>query len=298
MPRLRSILSVPGHSAKMQTKALQSTADLVMLDLEDSVALAEKEAARRQIIHTLQDLPEHHPRLALRCNGLETAWFYRDVIEILEAAVDRVSVLVIPKVENAGDVACFSRLLDGIERHTKAQQTIRLQACIESPAGLVQSEAIAATSSRLEALVFGIADYSRAIGSPLVSLSGHGENEESVYSGHRWHYVLSRLVAAAKSVGLQAIDAPYGNFRDITGLEQSATQARALGCDGKWAIHPEQLDVIQQVFSPTTAEIELAQRVLEAAQAAEKQGLGAVAVDGRMIDQATVQLARRVLDKE
>ena len=298
MPQLHSILSVPGHSTKMQTKALQSTADLVMFDLEDSVTLAEKEAARRQIIHTLQDLPEHHPRLALRCNGLETAWFYRDVIEILEAAVDRVSVLVIPKVENAGDVACFSRLLDGIERHTKAQQTIRLHACIESPAGLVQSEAIAATSSRLEALVFGIADYSRAIGSPLVSLSGHGENEESVYSGHRWHYVLSRLVAAAKSVGLQAVDAPYGNFRDTTGLEQSATQAQALGCDGKWAIHPEQLDVIQQVFSPTTAEIELAQRVLEAAQAAEKQGLGAVAVDGRMIDQATVQLAKRVLDDE
>jgi citrate lyase beta subunit len=236
--------------------------------------------------------------LALRCNGLETAWFYRDVIEILEAAVDRISVLVIPKVENAGDVACFSRLLDGIERHTKAQQTIRLHACIESPTGLVQSEAIAATSSRLEALVFGIADYSRAIGSPLVSLSGHGENEESVYSGHRWHYVLSRLVAAAKSVGLQAIDAPYGNFRDITGLEQSATQSRAVGCDGKWAIHPEQLDVIQQVFSPTTAEIELAQKVLEAAQAAEKQGLGAVAIDGRMVDQATVQLARRVLGAE
>ena len=178
------------------------------------------------------------------------------------------------------------------------QQTIRLHACIESPPGLVQSEAIATASSRLEALVFGIADYSRAIGSPLVSLSGHGENEDLVYSGDRWHYVLSRLVAAAKSVGLQAIDAPYGNFRDITGLEQSATQSRALGCDGKWAIHSEQLDVIQQVFSPTTTEIELAQRVLEAAQAAEKQGLGAVAVDGRMIDQATVQLARRVLDKE
>ena len=282
----------------MQTKALQSTANLVMFDLEDSVALAEKEAARRQIIHTLQDLPEHHHRLALRCNGLETAWFYRDVMEILEAAVDRVSVLVIPKVENAGDVACFSRLLDGIERHTKAQQTIRLHACIENPAGLVQSEAIAATSSRLEALVFGIADYSRSIGSPLVSLSGHGENEGLVYSGHRWHYVLSRPVATAKSVGLQAIDAPYGNFRDITGLQQSATQARALGCDGKWAVHPEQLEVIQQIFLPTTAEIELAQRILEAAKAAEKQGLGAVAVDGQMIDQATVQLARRVLGTE
>ena len=111
----------------MQAKALQSTADLVMFDLEDSVALAEKEAARQQVITTLKGLPEHHPRLAMRCNGLETAWFYRDVIEILEAAVDRVSVLVIPKVENAGDVACFSRLLDGIERHTKAQQPLGLR---------------------------------------------------------------------------------------------------------------------------------------------------------------------------
>ena len=258
----------------------------------------QRETARQQIISTLKSLPEHHPRLALRCNGLKTAWFYRDMIEVLETAVDRVSVLVIPKIENAGDIDCFTRLLDGIERHNKAQQTIRLHACIESPVGLVQSEAIAATSSRLEALVFGIADYSRAIGGPLVSLSGHGENKKSVYSGHRWHYVLSRLVAAAKSVDLQAIDAPYGNFRDATGLKQSATQARALGCDGKWAIHPEQLEVIQQVFSPTTAEIELAQRVLEAAKAAGKQGLGAVAVDGRVIDQATVQLARRVLGSE
>ena len=298
MPQLRSILSVPGHSAKMQAKALQSTADLVMFDLEDSVLLAEKETARQQIISTLKSLPEHHPRLALRCNGLKTAWFYRDMIEVLEIAVDRVSVLVIPKIENAGDVACFTHLLDGIERHTKAQQTIRLHACIESPAGLVQSEAIAATSSRLEALVFGIADYSRAIGAPLVSLSGHGENEKSVYSGHRWHYVLSRLVAAAKSVDLQAIDAPYGNFRDVTGLQQSATQAQALGCDGKWAIHPDQLGMIQQVFSPNTAELELAQKVLEAVQAAEKQGLGAVAVDGQMIDQATLKLAKKVLEED
>jgi citrate lyase beta subunit len=279
----------------MQAKALQSSADLVMFDLEDSVSIGEKGAARQQVITTLKGLPEHHPRLALRCNGLETAWFYRDVIEVLEVAVDQVSVLVIPKVENTGDVACFSRLLDGIERQTKAQQTVRLHACIESPAGLVQSEAIATTSSRLEALVFGIADYSRTIGSPLVSLSGHGENEELIYSGHRWHYVLSRLVTAAKSVGLQAIDAPYGNFRDTTGLEHSATQVRALGCDGKWAIHPDQLGVIRQVFSPTTAELELAQKVLEAAQKAEQLGLGAVAFDGRMIDQATVQLAKMAL---
>ena len=223
MPQLCSILSVPGHSAKMQAKALQSTADLVMFDLEDSVPLAEKETARQQIISTLKSLPEHHPRLALRCNGLKTAWFYRDMIEVLETAVDRVSVLVIPKIENAGDIDCFTRLLDGIERHNKAQQTIRLHACIESPAGLAQSEAIAATSSRLEALVFGIADYSRAIGGPLVSLSGNEENEKSVYSGYRLHYVLIRLVAAAKSVDLQAIDASYGNFRDATGLKQSAT---------------------------------------------------------------------------
>ena len=295
MPRLRTTLSVPGHSAKMHAKALHLRPDLLMLDLEDSVAPSDKEVARQQVIQTLRSLPESSVRLALRCNGLETAWFYRDVIEVLEAAPDRLSVLVLPKVENPGDVACFCRLVQGIERQTGAKHALRLHACIESPAGLVQAEAIAAASPRLEALVFGIADYTRAIGAQLVSLSGHGENEEALYPGHRWHYVLSRLVAAAKAFGLQALDAPYGNFRDSAGLERSAAMARALGCDGKWAIHPDQLTSIQQIFSATEEERDLARQVVQAAAEAERKGLGAVAVEGRMVDQATVQLARQIL---
>lgn len=296
MKRMRTTLSVPGNSAKMQAKALHANADLLLFDLEDSVPLAEKERARQQIVETLSSVSAPSARIGLRINGVDTPLFYWDVIEVIESIVDCVETIVIPKVRDAGDIACVSRLLDGIEQHTGASRAIQLQACIETPSGLVQAEAIAQASPRMEALVFGIADYSTSIGAQLVSISGHGENEEAIYDGHRWHYVLSRMVACAKAFGLQAIDAPYGHFRDVDGLERSAAQARALGCDGKWAIHPVQLEPIRNIFSPTPEEVALARRVVQAAENAQAQGRGAIALDGRMIDHATIQLARAVLE--
>jgi citrate lyase beta subunit len=149
----------------------------------------------------------------------------------------------------------------------------------------------------VRSLVFGIADYSASVGARLVSISGHGENEADIYPGHRWHFALSRIVMAAKANGLLAIDAPYGDFKDIEGLQQSAVMAGALGCDGKWAIHPTQLETINRVFSPSQEDIDRAVTVLQAAQAARQQLRGAIAVDGRMVDQATLRMAQRLYEQ-
>lgn len=293
----RSILSVPGHVLKMHHKAAASTADVVMLDLEDSVPLEAKSAARQQVIRSLQQIDWAAKTVTVRINGLDTAYGYRDLLEVAEAAGERLTSIVIPKVDHPRDIHFAARLLDGIELQRGREHPLGLEASIETAAGLQQVAAIADASDRVQTLVFGIADYSASIGARLVSLSGHGEKEEMLYPGHRWHFALSRMVMAGKARGLMVIDAPYGNFKDIEGLERSAVMACALGCDGKWAIHPGQVEPLNRVFSPSREDIERAGRVLEAFQQAQGQGRGAIAVDGRMVDQATVRLARQLWEQ-
>ena len=293
----RSILSVPGHVVKMHGKAAESEADVIMLDLEDSVPPEAKEAARRQVIESLRVIDWHEKTVTVRVNSLDTPFAYRDLVDVVEAAGAKIDAVVVPKVNHPGDIHCVDRLLEGIEQACSYPATIGIEASIETAEGLVEATAIARASRRLRSLVFGIADYSASIGARLVSLSGHGENESEIYPGHRWHFALSRMVMAAKANGLIAIDAPYGHFKDLEGLQRSAVMAGALGCDGKWAIHPSQLATINAVFSPTEEDIRRAVTVLEAAEAAARNRRGAVAVEGRMVDQATVRLARRLYDQ-
>lgn len=297
MKAQRSILSVPGHLAKMHTKAAGSEADVVMLDLEDSVPPEAKEAARRQVRESLLAIDWHDKTVSVRINSLDTPFAYRDLIEVVEAAGAKIDSIVVPKVNQPGDIHCVDRLLDGIEHACRYSAAIAIEASIETAEGLDEVTAIARASKRLRSLVFGIADYAASIGARLVSLSGHGDNEAEIYPGHRWHFALSRMVMAAKAAGLLAIDAPYGHFQDLDGLRRSAVMASALGCDGKWAIHPSQLAAINEVFSPTAEDIGRAVTILEAAEAAAHNQRGAVAVAGRMIDQATVRLARRLYDQ-
>lgn len=290
----RSILSIPGHVEKMHVKARESSVDVVMLDLEDSVPVDAKAEARRQVAQTLDAIDWGRKSVSVRVNSTDTPFCYRDIIDIVEYVGDKIDTIVLPKVNHAGDVHFVSRLLDGIEMAKGYHRPIGIEACIETAQGLEQVSAIAAASPRVRTLVFGIADYTASVGARLVSLSGHGESENELYPGHRWHYPLSKMVQAAKAYGLLAIDAPYGNFKDPDGLVKSATMACALGCDGKWAIHPGQIDAINQVFSPSKEDIERAARVLAAAREAELTGRGAIAVDGRMVDQATIRLARQL----
>jgi citrate lyase beta subunit len=290
--RQRSTLSVPGHLEKMHKKAFESAVDVVMLDLEDSVPLESKQAAREQVISTLKSIEGQSHGISVRVNSADTPFCFRDVIEVALAAGDKIDSIVLPKADSAGDVHFLSRLLDGVETEAGLKNPIAIDASIESALGVENISEIAA-APRVRSLVFGIADYSASIGARLVSISGHGENEEEIYPGHRWNYAMSRIAQAAKAHDLLAIDAPYGNFKDLLGLGKSAKIASALGFDGKWAIHPGQIETINAIFSPTDEEIERAKRILEAA--ASSPGRGAVAIDGRMADRATVRLARKLI---
>ena len=290
----RSNLSVPGHIAKMHAKAAGCAADVVMLDLEDSVPVEQKEIARKEVIATLQEFDWSKKAVTVRINSLDTPFGYRDLLEVAENAGTIVDAIVIPKVNTASDIHFADHLLNGIEMNRNISRRIGLEASIETAEGLLNAAAIAAGSSRIVSLVFGIADYSASIGARLVSISGHGEKEEELYPGHRWHYPISQMVMVAKAHGVMAIDAPYGNFRDKEGLQRAAVMACALGCNGKWAIHPDQIEVINTVFTPSLEDIALARKVLAANEDAASSGKGAIAVDGRMVDQATVRMAEQL----
>lgn len=293
----RSNLSVPGHLTKMHGKASDSNADVVMLDLEDSVPIEEKLNARTQVIESLLSLNWARKTVTVRINALDTPFAYRDLLEVAEQAGHIVNAIVLPKVNQPGDVFFADRLLNGIEMNTKMTASIGLEASIETAEGLLNAAEIVKASPRVKSLVFGIADYSASIGARLVSISGHGEKEEELYPGHRWHFAISNMVMHAKAFGALAIDAPYGNFKDTEGLRRSAVMACALGCDGKWAIHPSQIDVINEVFTPSAEDIVLAAKVIEANALAQSEGKGAIAVEGRMVDQATVRLATKVWEQ-
>ncbi|MBF0103092.1 MAG: CoA ester lyase [Desulfobacterales bacterium] len=293
MKPARSILSVPGHQTKMHIKASQSEADAVMLDLEDSVPLDSKDDARKIIIDSLRSLNWSTKKRVVRINSVDTHLAYQDIIAIVQHAGHCIDGIVVPKVNNPGDIHFVSRLLDGVEQHFHLDHEIAIEASIETATGLNQVSEIAMASHRLSSLVFGVADYSASVGARLVSISGHGENEESIYPGHRWHFCLSKMVMAAKANGLTAVDAPYGYFQDVEGLNSQSKMAAALGCDAKWAIHPMQISVINAVFSPSKEDIDRAQQIMNAANQALHQKKGAISLDGRMIDGATVRLAEQ-----
>jgi citrate lyase beta subunit len=286
----RSVLSVPGSSDKMILKGLELPADEIMLDLEDGVALEEKEGARSRIIGALNNHDWGDRVRAYRINGLDTPFAYRDIIDVVEQAGEGIDVIVIPKVEKAADVQFVALLLSQIEMNVGLKKPIGLEASIETALGMLNVKEIAFASPRLETLVFGIADYGASLTMPSSGVSGHGDAEEDLI--HRWHFPLSRMVMAAKAAGLAAIDAPFGDFKDETGLKKSCQQAASLGYDGKWAIHPAQLDTINETFTPSAEDISRAQIILKAYEEVKASGEVATALDGRMVDAASVRLAR------
>ena len=250
----RSVLSVPGSSEKMMSKAVALPADEIMLDLEDGVALEEKEEARAKIIRSFMDYDWGGRVRAYRINGLDTPFAYQDIIDVVEQAGENIDVIVIPKVEKAGDIQFVDILLTQIELKLGLDKPIGLEASIETAMGMLNVKEIAFASPRLEALVFGIADYGASLTMPSGGISGHGDAEEQ-YPGHRWHFPLSRMVMAAKAAGLVAIDAPFGDFKDLAGLNKSCQIAASLGYDGKWAIHPAQLEIVNKTFTPGPANL-------------------------------------------
>jgi citrate lyase beta subunit len=274
----------------MIAKALGLPADMVMLDLEDSVPVSEKEEARKRVISVLREGEWGARVRAVRVNGMDTPFAYRDIIEVVEAAGDKLDVIVIPKVNDPAEVKAVAYLLTQIEMHKGFRRPIGLEASIETAGGMLEVGKIAFSSERLEALVFGVADYGASLGMKNKGVSGHGEAED-FYPGHRYHYPLSRMAMAAKAAGLAAIDAPYGDFKDPEGLKESCGLGSALGYNGKWAIHPDQIDIINCFYTPSPEEVGRAQRILSAYKESLAAGCGSFAVDGKMVDAASVRLA-------
>jgi citrate lyase beta subunit len=275
----------------MTAKSLTLPADEIMLDLEDGVAMEEKESAREKVIRAFLELDWGSHVRAYRINGMDTPFAYRDIIDVVEQAGDRIDIMVMPKVETAAEVQFVDMLLRQIEMRLAKKLDIGLEPSIETARGMLNAGEIAFASPRIETLVFGVADYGASLTMPSRGISGHGDAED-VYPGHRWHFPMSRMAMAAKAAGLEAIDAPYGDFKDQAGLEKSCQMAVALGYDGKWAIHPAQLETINRAFTPSAEDVSRSVRVLRAYQEAKARGAGATALDGKMVDGASIRVAR------
>ncbi|HMO59284.1 MAG TPA: CoA ester lyase [Roseiflexaceae bacterium] len=295
--RTRSMLFVPASRPSMIAKAAGSAADAVCLDLEDAVAPDAKPAARSHVIGALREL-DFGPRLRImRINALDTPFAYRDLIDVIEAAGDRLDLVMVPKVNQATDLVFVAMLLDQIEAHQGLARPIGIEAQIETAAGLLNIREIAQATSRLAALIFGPGDYAASLQMPLTSI-GEPDSHDALYPGHRWHMVMHTIVAAARANGLRCMDGPFAGLRDPAGLEQAARIARAMGFDGKQCIHPAQLASVNAIFMPTAAELRWAEEVMQVYAAAQAAGHGALAHAGRMIDAANLRLAQAILAQQ
>src|SRR5215210_3618641 len=280
----------------MARKALASTADAVFLDLEDAVAPDEKAGARGEIVRALLEL-DWQGRLTLyRANALDTPYFYRDLVEIVEEAGDELDTVMIPKVQRPEDLNVAATLLSQIEMAVGLEAgKVALEAQIESAGGLANVNDIARATERLTALHFGPGDFAASLRMPLRSIGTMDEWDEA-YPGHRFHYAMQRIVVAARSAGLRAVDGPVADYRDEEGLRESCLLSRSLGFDGKWCIHPAQIGVVNEVFSPTEGEVEWAKKVVGAYEEANAAGRGAITLDGQMIDAASIRMAQNTLN--
>lgn len=290
----RSVLATPGSNPRMIEKALASEADVVMIDLEDAVAPEEKVAAREHVATALRDGDWRDRPRTYRINGLDTPWFVWDLATVFEAARGNVDLIVVPKVGSAADVHVVATMLASLEEAVDATAVTALDIQIESAKGLANCEAIAASNERIASLVFGPGDYAASIGMPLAAI-GMPDHRDDDYPGYRWDYPLQRLLVAARAAGVRAIDGPYADFRDHEGFRRSCLRARALGYDGKWCIHPAQAPIANEVFTPDEAEIAWAQEVLAANRAAADEGRGSFALNGQMVDAATLRMAAATL---
>lgn len=287
----RSMLFVPGGRPGMIAKAAASSADAVCIDLEDSVPLEQKAEARANAVDAFRKLDFGGRVRILRVNSLETPFTWRDLADVAGAAGDRIDLVMLPKVGRPRDVEFVETFL----RQLGAAE-IGIEAQIETASGFLYAREIAQSSPRLEALIFGPGDYSASMQMPSSSIGEFDEHDE-LYPGHRVHAVMHTIVAAARANGLRAMDGPFAAFQNTGGLDRSARIARAMGFDGKQCIHPSQIEAVNRVFSPNAAEIAHARRVVQAYELAAANGLGAVTLDGRMIDAANIRMARVVLDK-
>jgi len=304
----RSELAVPGSNTRMLEKAPTAGADLVFLDLEDAVAPDDKAQARKNVIEALNDLDWSGCAVSVRINGLDTHYCYRDIVDVVEQAGDKLDTILIPKVNTPADILFVSTMLEQIEA-AKGYDPINLHVLIETAMGMANVESIAQTCpERMEAMVFGVADYAASTQARTTNMGGANPNYYTLthpdsagnrerHWGDQWHFAISRMVVACRAYGLRPIDGPFGDFNDPDGYMAVASSVAALGVEGKWAIHPSQIKLANQVFTPAEAEVDRARRILAAMEEAAREGRGAVALDGRLIDAASIRQAQVLVDK-
>jgi malyl-CoA/(S)-citramalyl-CoA lyase len=291
----------------MFEKAAKSNADIIFLDLEDAVAPDDKEKARVNILAGLNDVDWGSKTMMIRINGLDTHYMYRDVVDIVEAC-PRLDMILIPKVGVSADVYAIDMLVTQIEAAKKRSKRIGFEVLIETALGMANVEAIAQSSKRLEAMSFGVADYAASTRARTTVIGGVNPDygvlsdkddagRRTFYWGDQWHAAQTRMMVACRAYGLRPIDGPFGDFSDRDGYIAAAKRAAVLGYEGKWAIHPAQIDLANEVFTPSEAEVGKARRVVDAMQQAAKEGKGAVSLDGRLIDIASIRMAQALLDK-
>jgi len=300
----RSELAVPGSNQRMLEKAPHMGADVVMLDLEDAVAPDDKERARGQVITALLDQDWSSCSVSMRINGLDTHWCYRDIVDVIEQAGGHVDTILIPKVACAGDVHLVATLLSQIEAAFELPHAVGISVLIETAPGMHNIDEIAAACpDRMEAMVFGVADYAASLQSHTTSIGGSTSaysvrtEEGAEHWGDQWHYPLARIAVACRAHGLRPIDGPYGDFGDPEGYRTAARRAAVLGYEGKWAIHPSQVALANDVFTPDAAAADKTRRIVAAMADAAREGRGAVSLDGRLIDAASLRMAETLLSK-
>jgi malyl-CoA/(S)-citramalyl-CoA lyase len=307
-PRLhRSELAVPGSAPAMFEKAAKSAADIIFLDVEDAVAPDDKEQARKNIVAGLNEVDWGTKTMMVRINGLDTHYMYRDVVDIVEAC-PRLDMILIPKVGVPADVYAIDMMVTQIEAAKKRTKRIGFEVLIETALGMANVEAIAQSSKRLEAMSFGVADYAASTRARTTVIGGvnpdygvladkDADGKRAYFWADQWHAAQTRMMVACRAYGLRPIDGPFGDFSDADGYIAAAKRAAVLGYEGKWAIHPSQIELANRVFTPSEAEVAKARRIVEAMQQAAKDGKGAVSLDGRLIDIASIRMAEALLDK-
>ncbi len=304
----RSELAVPGSNTRMLEKAPNAGADVVFLDLEDAVAPNDKDQARKNVIEALNDLDWSNSAVSIRINGLDTHWCYRDIVDVVEQAGDKLDTILIPKVNGPEDIYFVATMLDQIEQ-AKGLDPINIHILVETARGMANVEAIAqACPERMEAMVFGVADYAASTQARTTQMGGANEDygmlsdpdsddNRQFHWGDQWHFALSRMTVACRAYGLRPIDGPYGNIEDPDGYKNVARSCAALGVEGKWCIHPSQIALANEIFTPAKKEVTRARRILEEMEQAAKQGKGAVSLDGRLIDAASIRQAEALMRK-
>ncbi len=304
----RSELAVPGSQPKLFEKASKSAADVVFLDLEDAVAPDDKAQARKNVIQAVGDIDWGNKQLSVRINGLDTHYMYRDVVDVLENCSDRLDLIMIPKVGTAADVYAVDMLVTQVEAACGRRKRVGFELIIETALGMQNIHEISGASKRNESLHFGVADYAASTKARTTSIGGANpdyavltdaasDGSRATHWGDMWHYAITRLVVAARANGLRPLDGPFGDFTDAEGFKAQARRAAVLGCEGKWAIHPSQIALANEVMSPSAADVARARRIIAAMKEAEAKGKGAVALDGRLIDYASIRQAEVLVAK-